>query len=72
MGKEFVEDTLFELTFELSPTSYFQFNTKAAENMFQVAIDLIEPSEEDIILDLCCGTGAIGLCIAKVFISKHI
>lgn len=65
-GKTHLEEELLDLTFQLSPSSYFQVNTKGAEVLYSTIIDLVEPTEDTTVLDLCCGTGGIGLCIAKV------
>jgi len=65
-GKTHLEEDMLDLTFQLSPSSYFQVNTKGAEVLYYAIIDLVEPTEDTTVLDLCCGTGGIGLCIAKV------
>lgn len=65
-GKTHLEEDMLDLTFQLSPSSYFQVNTKGAEVLYSAIIDLVEPTEDMTVLDLCCGTGGIGLCIAKV------
>ena len=65
-GKTHLEEYLMDLTFQLSPSSYFQVNTKGAEVLYSAINELVEPTEETTILDLCCGTGGIGLCLAKV------
>ncbi|PSN45074.1 hypothetical protein C0J52_04012 [Blattella germanica] len=64
-GKTHLEEDMLDLTFQLSPSSYFQVNTKGAEVLYSAIIDLVEPTEDTTVLDLCCGTGGIGLCIAK-------
>jgi hypothetical protein len=70
-GKTHLEEDLLDLTFQLSPSSYFQVNTKGAEVLYSAIIDLVEPTEDTTVLDLCCGTGGIGLCIAKVSSRAH-
>ncbi|XP_049790460.1 tRNA (uracil-5-)-methyltransferase homolog A-like [Schistocerca nitens] len=64
-GKTHLEEVMLDLTFRLSPSSYFQVNTKGGEVLYSAIIELVEPTEETTVLDLCCGTGGIGLCIAK-------
>lgn len=54
------------LKFRISPEAFFQVNTKAAEVLYQAAIELAEPTENSTMIDVCCGTGTIGLCFAKV------
>lgn len=70
-GKTHLEEDMLDLTFQLSPSSYFQVNTKGAEVLYYAIIDLVEPTEDTTVLDLCCGTGGIGLCIAKVSNRAH-
>lgn len=44
----------------------FQINTQSAEVLYQCAINLAETTPQTSVLDICCGTGTIGLCFAKV------
>ena len=47
----------------------FQINTAAAGILYQSAIDMSEVKEDSTVIDICCGTGTIGLCFAKVHAS---
>lgn len=49
----------------VSPSAFFQPNTKQAERLYSMALQLLEVCPEDVVYDLYCGTGTIGLCIAK-------
>ncbi len=67
IGKETIEEQLLGLTFEMSIESFFQPNPKAAELLYQKAIDYVfegDIPEGSLILDLFCGTGTIGQLIA--------
>ncbi|XP_043267393.1 tRNA (uracil-5-)-methyltransferase homolog A-like [Venturia canescens] len=64
-GSEHIEESLLGMTFRVSPQAFFQVNTCGAEVLYKAAIDLAEPNEETALLDVCCGTGTIGLCFAK-------
>lgn len=64
-GSSHITETLLDLKFRISPTSFFQGNTSAAEKLYQCAIDLSAPTKNSIVFDICCGTGTIGLCFAK-------
>ncbi|XP_041781994.1 tRNA (uracil-5-)-methyltransferase homolog A isoform X1 [Anopheles merus] len=64
-GDTHIEDTILGLTFRISPAAFFQINTPAAEVLYQCAIDVAAPSKSTSILDICCGTGTIGLCFAR-------
>lgn len=50
------------LRFKISPSSFFQPNTFAAEMLYKTAIDFL--SDADTVLDLYCGTGALGMVAA--------
>ncbi|ENN76561.1 hypothetical protein D910_08348, partial [Dendroctonus ponderosae] len=58
-------ETIMGLKFRISPEAFFQVNTKAAEVLYQSAIELAEPTENSTMIDVCCGTGTIGLSFAK-------
>lgn len=50
------------LSFKISPISFFQPNTKAAEILYNTALSMIPPAE--VIYDLYCGTGTLGMIAA--------
>lgn len=54
------------MKFRVSPQAFFQVNTLGAEVLYKAAIDLAEPTMDTALLDVCCGTGTIGLCFSKV------
>ncbi|XP_067647883.1 tRNA (uracil-5-)-methyltransferase homolog A isoform X2 [Eurosta solidaginis] len=58
-------DTIHNLCFKISPLSFFQINTKAAEVLYSTAIELAAPQNHSTVLDICCGTGTIALAFAK-------
>ncbi len=66
-GKNWVEEQLLGLTFQMKMESFFQTNPKCAELLYAKAIDyLLEDLPEDkAILDLFCGTGTIAQLIAQ-------
>ena len=39
-------------------------NTLAAETLYQLAGDIASLDEKTTLVDVCCGTGTIGLCLA--------
>lgn len=45
--------------------SFFQANTLATEILYSKIGDLLNPQKNMILLDICCGTGSIGLCLAS-------
>ncbi|MDR1952780.1 MAG: 23S rRNA (uracil(1939)-C(5))-methyltransferase RlmD [Elusimicrobiota bacterium] len=51
--------------FKISPSSFFQTNSKGAELLYNTALKLLDPQKTDTILDLYCGTGTISISISK-------
>ncbi len=65
-GKGYVIEELGDYNFKISPKSFFQTNTKQAERLYNVVKDFASLNGNEIIYDLYCGTGSIG-----IFLSKH-
>jgi 23S rRNA (uracil1939-C5)-methyltransferase len=53
------------LQFRISPTSFFQPNTRQAERLYSRAIQMTQASSQAIVYDLYCGTGTMGICMAR-------
>lgn len=68
-GKEFLEENLGKCTFQISPGAFFQVNTEGAEVLYNNVVDRIKEVTSDpkqtLLLDVCCGTGTIGLTCLK-------
>ncbi|XP_077298668.1 tRNA (uracil-5-)-methyltransferase homolog A [Arctopsyche grandis] len=64
-GETHIFDYIHGLKFRISPQSFFQVNTGAAEILYQSAIDLSDSQNNSTVIDICCGTGTIGLCFSK-------
>ena len=54
-----------QLSFDILPQAFFQVNTFQAEKLYQEVINLATEKDHKIIFDLFCGTGTIGLFLAK-------
>ncbi|KAI8505199.1 tRNA methyltransferase 2 [Branchiostoma belcheri] len=65
LGKEFIQEKLLDMTFRISPDAFFQVNTLAAEVLYTTVADWCDFTENSTVLDVCCGTGTIGLTLAK-------
>ncbi|CAF0862793.1 unnamed protein product [Brachionus calyciflorus] len=65
LGDDCLYEELLGLKFRISPLAFFQANTKAAEVLYRKIGDISELGENTILLDICCGTGTIGLTLAK-------
>lgn len=64
-GRAFIRDTLCGLDFEISPQAFYQVNHDAAEILYAKAEEFAGLKGEETLLDLYCGTGTIGLTMAK-------
>ena len=64
-GEDQVEVSLSGLRFRLSPQSFFQVNPVQAERLYALAVQLAELTGAEQVVDLYCGTGAIGLLAAS-------
>jgi 23S rRNA (uracil1939-C5)-methyltransferase len=63
-GSGKITDTLCGVKLEISPASFYQVNHDGAENLYKIAKNALALKKSDILLDLYCGTGAIGLSMA--------
>ncbi len=66
LGAETLTDTLCGKTFQISPRAFYQVNAVMAEKLYNHAASLaVTEKERAVILDLYCGAGTIGLCVAR-------
>ena len=65
-GKGFVMEQLGAFKFKIGPKSFFQTNTKQAAKLYAVAESFAELTGKEIVYDLYCGTGSIGIFISKM------
>lgn len=63
-GGDFITDRLCGVDLALSPLSFYQVNRGAAEQLFATARAFAAPTKNDVLLDLYCGAGAVGLGMA--------
>lgn len=63
-GCERMTDRLLDCTFEISPVSFYQVNPQQTEVLYQLAIDGMDLTSSDAVLDTYCGSGTIGLAAA--------
>jgi 23S rRNA (uracil1939-C5)-methyltransferase len=64
-GKGFATEKLEDFEFKISPKSFFQTNTKQAEKLYTVTRDFAALTGNEIVYDLYCGTGSIGIFVSK-------
>ncbi|MGI6254660.1 MAG: 23S rRNA (uracil(1939)-C(5))-methyltransferase RlmD [Acutalibacter sp.] len=63
-GTDTIEDTLCGLRFRLSPLSFYQVNRTQAERLYGLAAGYADLTGKELLLDLYCGAGTIGLSMA--------
>ena len=63
-GQGYIEDTLCGVPVQLGPLSFYQVNTLAAEQLYGIAAEYAQLTPDDLLLDLYCGMGTIGLSMA--------
>jgi len=70
-GKGYVIEKLSEgptgedFLFKIGPKSFFQTNTKQAEQLYRVTREFTELSGKETVYDLYCGTGSISIFVSK-------
>ena len=64
-GSDTIEDVLCGLTFQLSPLSFYQVNRTQAQRLYELAGRYAQLTGKELLLDLYCGAGTIGLSMAR-------
>ena len=64
-GEDYITDELCSLKFLISPQSFYQVNRTQAERLYSIARDYASLQGDETLIDLYCGTGTIGLSMAK-------
>ena len=64
-GRDYIYDTLAGIKLKISAPSFYQVNHETAELIYKKARELAAIEPTDTVLDLYCGTGSIGLSLAK-------
>jgi len=68
--KEYITETLTrtdgkEVNYRITPNAFFQTNSKGAEILYRKSTELAAPKAEDVVWDLFCGSGGIGMFMAE-------
>lgn len=66
-GDGFITDKLGEYIFKISPNSFYQVNPVQTKKIYDLAIEKGNLKKDDIVCDLYCGIGTIG-----IFASSHV
>ncbi|KAM4818570.1 tRNA (uracil-5-)-methyltransferase homolog B isoform 1-T4 [Thomomys bottae] len=64
-GEPHIFEELLGLKVRISPDAFFQINTAGAEVLYQTIGKLTGVNSNTLLLDICCGTGVIGLSLAQ-------
>lgn len=64
-GRDYIQEELLGLKFKISPFSFFQTNTKGAEELYKIAREFVGEHNNKVIFDLYSGTGTIGQVMAE-------
>jgi len=64
-GAERIEDKIGELTFTISPLSFFQVNPVQTEKIYKQALEYAGLTGDETVWDLYCGIGTISLFLAQ-------
>lgn len=64
-GIQSLEEEMCGLRFRIQPNAFFQVNTVVAERLYELIGEIAEVGKDTVVFDVCCGTGTIGLSLAK-------
>ena len=64
-GTEYITETMEDLTFRISPKSFYQTNSLQAYKLYSVVRDFASLSGKETVYDLYTGTGTIALFLSK-------
>ena len=64
-GPGHIRERIGDLSFRLSPLSFFQVNTRQTERLYAEALRAADLSGSETVWDLYCGTGTISLFLAR-------
>ena len=64
-GKGFVIEKLEGFSFKIGPKSFFQTNSTQAEKLYSITRDFAGLTGSEIVYDLYCGTGSIGIFVSR-------
>ena len=64
-GKGYIQDTLCQRSFRISPSSFYQVNPVQTEILYTKAKEFANLTGQETVLDAYCGTGTIGLTMAE-------
>ncbi|MCI8647082.1 MAG: 23S rRNA (uracil(1939)-C(5))-methyltransferase RlmD [Firmicutes bacterium] len=63
-GKPVIQETIGNLSFEISPMSFYQVNPQQMKKLYDKVLEYASLTGSETVLDLYCGVGSIGLYCA--------
>ena len=64
-GEGYIVDQLMDLSFYISPRSFFQVNPMQTQVLYQKALEYADLKGDETVFDLYCGIGSISLFLAQ-------
>ncbi len=64
-GEGYIEDTISDFIFRISPKSFYQVNPVMTNILYSKAIEFMNLSGKERVIDAYCGTGTIGILASK-------
>lgn len=64
-GRSYINENILDLSFKITPFSFFQTNSKGAERLYSIVRDFIGDFKDKTVFDLYSGTGTIGQIVSQ-------
>ena len=64
-GKEYLTDKIGDITYQISPLSFYQVNPRQTQKLYAKALEYADLHGEETVWDLYCGIGTISLFLAQ-------
>ena len=64
-GQEYITDQIGDISYEISPVSFYQVNPVQTEKLYGLALEYADLHGEETVWDLYCGIGTISLFLAQ-------
>lgn len=64
-GQEYIEDTIGDIRYQISPLSFYQVNPVQTERLYMTALEYAGLTGHETVWDLYCGIGTISLFLAQ-------
>ena len=64
-GDGYIEDSILDCSFRISPRSFYQVNPVMTTRLYSKAIEYMELTGNETVIDAYCGTGTIGILASR-------